>query len=182
MAGVAVNEVTEAADVGFGSFYNHFPSKEAIYAALIDDVFDDFGNALDRIADHVTDPAEVLAASVRYTITRAIAEPVWGRFLVQTGLSPRGLSGGLGRRMARDIGIGVASGRFKAEDQLLVSIAVGSTVLGAITLALELPNKKSRNTVAERTADVLLRILGLTPKQASTIARRPLPKLNGSKV
>ena len=32
MEGVAINEITEAADVGFGSFYNHFESKEAIYA------------------------------------------------------------------------------------------------------------------------------------------------------
>ncbi|EUC21006.1 regulatory protein TetR, partial [Burkholderia sp. BT03] len=31
MEGVAINEITEAADVGFGSFYNHFESKEAIY-------------------------------------------------------------------------------------------------------------------------------------------------------
>ena len=29
MEGVAINEITEAADVGFGSFYNHFESKEA---------------------------------------------------------------------------------------------------------------------------------------------------------
>jgi len=34
MEGVAINEITEAADVGFGSFYNHFESKEAIYAVL----------------------------------------------------------------------------------------------------------------------------------------------------
>src|SRR5258708_39986734 len=32
MEGVAVNEITEAADVGFGSFYNHFESKESIFA------------------------------------------------------------------------------------------------------------------------------------------------------
>src|SRR5262245_42665756 len=29
--GVAINEITEAADVGFGSFYNHFESKDAIH-------------------------------------------------------------------------------------------------------------------------------------------------------
>src|SRR5690349_18112328 len=32
MEGVAINEITETGDVGFGSFYNHFESKEAIYA------------------------------------------------------------------------------------------------------------------------------------------------------
>jgi AcrR family transcriptional regulator len=41
--GVAINEITEAADVGFGSFYNYFESKEAIYQALVDSVFEEFG-------------------------------------------------------------------------------------------------------------------------------------------
>src|SRR6478735_3904550 len=39
MEAVAINEITETADVGFGSFYNHFESKEAIYAAVIGTVF-----------------------------------------------------------------------------------------------------------------------------------------------
>jgi Transcriptional regulator len=34
MDSVAINDITEAADVGFGSFYNHFGSKEGIFTAL----------------------------------------------------------------------------------------------------------------------------------------------------
>src|ERR1700692_1340496 len=49
MEGVAINEITEAADVGFGSFYNHFESKEAIYATLVDNVFEEFADMLDRL-------------------------------------------------------------------------------------------------------------------------------------
>jgi AcrR family transcriptional regulator len=60
MEGVAINEITEAADVGFGSFYNHFESKEAIYAALLDWVFEDFADALDRLVRDLADPAEVI--------------------------------------------------------------------------------------------------------------------------
>ena len=30
-----INEITEEADVGFGSFYNHFDSKEAIVEAVL---------------------------------------------------------------------------------------------------------------------------------------------------
>src|SRR6516225_8009880 len=71
MEGVAINEITEAADVGFGSFYNHFESKEAIYAALMDRVFEDFADALDRLVRNVADPAEVIAISVRHTLLRA---------------------------------------------------------------------------------------------------------------
>jgi AcrR family transcriptional regulator len=47
--GVAVNEITKTADVGFGSFYNHFDSKEAIHAAAFGTVFEVFGDALARL-------------------------------------------------------------------------------------------------------------------------------------
>src|SRR5258708_40268211 len=62
----AIQEITDAADVGFGSFYNHFPSKEAIIDAVIEDSLETFGDALDHIADTVSDPAEVFAASTRH--------------------------------------------------------------------------------------------------------------------
>ena len=76
MEAVAINEITEAADVGFGSFYNHFESKEAIYAALLDWVFEEFGDALDRLVRDIADPAEVISVCVRHTMLRARREPV----------------------------------------------------------------------------------------------------------
>ncbi|MFP3590175.1 TetR/AcrR family transcriptional regulator, partial [Paraburkholderia sp. SIMBA_055] len=75
MDGVTINEITEAADVGFGSFYNHFESKEAIYAILVDNVFEDFADMLDRLAGGLSDPAEVIAVSVRHTVMRARRDP-----------------------------------------------------------------------------------------------------------
>src|SRR6516225_8787809 len=60
----SIQEITDAADVGFGSFYNHFASKEAIAEAVMEEAIESFGDAADRIADVVADPAEVLAASV----------------------------------------------------------------------------------------------------------------------
>ncbi|MGF6483614.1 AcrR family transcriptional regulator [Paraburkholderia sp. JPY419] len=71
MEGMAINEITEAAGVGFGSFYNHFESKEAIYATLVDNVFEEFANMLDRLTGGVSDLAEVVAVSVRHTVLRA---------------------------------------------------------------------------------------------------------------
>ncbi|MBV8047377.1 MAG: TetR/AcrR family transcriptional regulator, partial [Paludibacterium sp.] len=87
MEGVTINEITEAADVGFGSFYNHFESKEAIYAALTEWVFEAFADRLDRLVRHLEDPAEVIAVCTRHTLLRARREPVWGRFLLREGFS-----------------------------------------------------------------------------------------------
>jgi AcrR family transcriptional regulator len=187
MEGVAINEITEAADVGFGSFYNHFESKEAIYATLVDNVFEEFANTLDRLAGGVSDPAEVVAVSVRHTVVRARHDPVWGRFLIREGFSARTLSRGLGQRLLRDIGNGIAAKRFAVADPFIAFLAVGGTVLSAIAAELNFvaPGAPAADVLAElgfdgehfpeRTAAMLLQTLGLKRAEAERIATRPLP-------
>lgn len=188
MDGVAINEITEAADVGFGSFYNHFESKEAIYNELTHSVFEEFAQSLDGLAKDVDDPAWAVAFSVRLTLQRARREPVWGQFLVREGYSTRALSRGLGQFLLRDIMRGIAAKRFKVPDLLMSFIAVGSTVLGAIaadgqTSSLKGPQAAEfrklglqLDDIPERTAAMAMMILGLPQKEAETIARLPLPR------
>ena len=111
-----IQEITDSADVGFGSFYNHFESKTAIVQAIMDETVESYGDVLDHIADAVQDPAEILAASVRYVVMRGCEAPAWGWFLIRASLTMEALRVGLGRRMARDIRAGVESGRFRAGD------------------------------------------------------------------
>ncbi len=186
MDGVAINEITEAADVGFGSFYNHFDSKEAIHAELMREVLNSFGETMDHISNNLEDPAEILSTAVRYAVQRSADNPVWGRFLIQTALSADILSG-LGQYMLRDIQRGIASGRFKLKDPLMAFTSVGGTVIGALTAQMEFaPADSTAKKVAqqlglnlenipERTASTVLQILGLTNEQADEVAHRPLP-------
>ena len=44
-----VLEITQAADVGMGSFYNHFDSKEELFEAAVADVLDAHGALLDQL-------------------------------------------------------------------------------------------------------------------------------------
>src|SRR3989442_13793575 len=104
----SIQEITDTADVGFGPFYNHFATKEAIAEAVMEEAIESFGDAADRLAERIEDPAEVLAASVRHAVARAAADEAWGWFLVRTALARAGgLRRGLGRHLARDIRIGV---------------------------------------------------------------------------
>ncbi|TCK84033.1 TetR/AcrR family transcriptional regulator [Paraburkholderia sp. BL9I2N2] len=187
MEGVAINEITEAADVGFGSFYNHFESKEAIHAALTDQVFEDFADTLERLAGDLSDPAEVISVSVRHTLLRARREPVWGQFLIREGLSPHALNRGLGQRLSRDIRKGIAAKRFSIADPLMALLSVGGTVLAAIAVDLygDAPIGPEISALGElglrskdfpeRAATALLQTLGIGRAEANRIARRPLP-------
>jgi AcrR family transcriptional regulator len=187
MEGVAINEITEAADVGFGSFYNHFESKEAIYATLVDSVFEEFADTLDRLASGLSDPAEVISVSVRHTLMRARREPVWGQFLVREGFSARVFSRGLGQRLLRDIQRGIAANRFVVADPFIGFLSVGGTVLAAVSAELNFiaPGAPAAGRLkelgfsgehfAERTAATLLQTLGLKRAEAEKVAKRPLP-------
>src|ERR1700736_5582042 len=62
---VPVLEITQAADVGMGSFYNHFDSKEELFQAAVNEVLDELGAILDKLTDEGEDPAETFARSFR---------------------------------------------------------------------------------------------------------------------
>ncbi len=189
MHGVAINEITEAADVGFGSFYNHFESKEAIYDAVVDGVFDNFADSIEGVITDISDPAEVIAVSTRYTMTRALREPLWGQFLVREGFSSRSVDRGLGRRLLRDIRTGVAAKRLDVPDLLMSFVSVAGTALGAVSVALQLGSVRgprssifkelgsSLEGLPERTASVHLQVLGVGRTEAQEIACRPLPAM-----
>jgi AcrR family transcriptional regulator len=185
MEGVAINEITEAADVGFGSFYNHFESKEAIYAALVDRVFGQFRVALDRLVQDIADPAEIVSVSARHTLLKSRRERVWGQFLVREGLSALAFERSLGERILRDIENGVKAKRFPADDVLMMWISAGGTVLAAVFVELQSGSSQaelkrqgfSSDGLPERTAAAVLRILGLDQAEAEAVSRRPLPSI-----
>lgn len=177
---VAINEITEAADVGFGTFYNHFSSKEEIYTCIVNWVFEAFADALERSLDSVSDSAEIISASIRHTMNRAKEDPLWGRFLVREGMSSRSMrgGGGLAGRLNRDIAQGLKIGRFQASDSFVTFISVGATVLGAIVAELDAmgdeKEAKLMEALPERTATLVLTILGIDEAEATKIATAPL--------
>jgi len=184
MEGVAINEITEAADVGFGSFYNYFASKKDIYDEVIVTVFESFGDALDQIARDLEDPAEVISVSIRHTLIRSRQDRLWGQFLVREGMSDRARTHGLGPRLLRDLRKGVDGGRFKIPDLDMAFITIGGGVLAVVAAQVQLaardaagpsPSRKRGADIPERAAATLLHALGLTSADANAVARRPLP-------
>jgi hypothetical protein len=135
----------------------------------------------------LSDPAEVIAVSVRHTLLRAYREPVWGQLLIREGLSPRALSKGLGQRLLRDSEKGVSVRRFVVADRLMSVVSVIGTVLAGVAAELHLaasPKRTARarkvlrsreEKFAQRTAAIVLQAFGLTRVEAERIARRPLP-------
>ncbi len=82
-----VLEITQAADVGMGSFYNHFESKEELFEAAITDVLDVHAGLLDAYTKSFEDPAEAFACSYRLTGWMFRRRPQESRVLLSSGLA-----------------------------------------------------------------------------------------------
>lgn len=186
--GVAINEITERADVGFGTFYNHFPSKEAIYEALIHQVFDDFADDIDVQTKDMDDPAAILALSVQLSMARAAQDELWGRLLMRESLTPAALTRGLGQRLTRDILIGVQQKRFASDDVVATFVSVSGTVIMGI-LAQQIagdpasPMHQLSNIMGTdmkdlgpRIAASVLTTLGLSAEEARQVAAAAKPE------
>jgi AcrR family transcriptional regulator len=169
-----ISEITDAAGVGVGSFYNHFETKEDLLEAVIADTFEAHGAALDRIHEGKTDVAEIFAQNIRLTVRLVDRDPVWGGFVVRTGLYVPELRSSLGSRLARDLRQGFDAGRFASYDEATTVAAIGGALLGVMRTKLtgELPRDADRFLAEE-----LLRLLGLRPAEAAEIAGRRLPSL-----
>ncbi len=167
-----ISEITDEAGVGVGSFYNHFATKEELLEAVISDTFEAHGAALDRIHEGKDDIAEILAQNIRLTVRMVDHDPIWGWFAVRTGLYAPQLQTSLGGRLARDLRRGFDAGRFASYDEQTTVAAFGGALLGVMRAKLEtgLPRDADRFLAEE-----LLRLLGLTPREAEEIAGRRLP-------
>lgn len=173
-----VLEITQAADVGMGSFYNHFDSKDELFAAAITDVLDAHGAMLDRLTAAIEDPAETFAASFRITGRLFRRRPRECEILLASGLPLLSSDRGLAPRALRDIKAGVAAGRFRVDDPELALAMAGGALLGLGKLLRDNPDRDDARAADAVTEDVL-RLFGLSAAEAHEVCERPLPDVWG---
>lgn len=174
-------EITQAADVGMGSFYNHFETKEQLFDAAVEDVMDSYGQLLDDLTGDIEDPAEVFACSFRLTGRLQRSEPELSRVFLNNVLRLLSSESGLAPRARRDIQAAVDAGRFDVEDlDLAVAISAGA-LLGLGQLLHDQPERDVEETT-DRATEELLRMFGLTAAAARRLCRIPLPEAGVSRV
>jgi AcrR family transcriptional regulator len=177
---VPILELTQAADVGMGSFYNHFDSREQLFQAAVEDALDRYGALLDELTVGLDDPAHVFAQSFRLTGRLHRRNPELSKVLLNNGLVLAGSDRGLAPRARRDIEDGVRAGRFSVRDPELAMVTVAGAALCLGQLLHDRP-KRDDAEAADRVTEDLLRLLGLPPGDAHEICQRPLPDLDGAR-
>ncbi|WP_329393096.1 TetR/AcrR family transcriptional regulator [Streptomyces lydicus] len=176
---VSIQEITEAADVGFGSFYNHFKDKAELFEAAVETTLAEHAALVDELLAGYDDPAEVFATSVRLTGRLQRAHPATVRILLHSGTSYLLSEHGIAPSVLRDLRAAAADGQFDIDDPELALATVGGAMLGLLQL-LEARPEMDAGKAADRLALDLLRMFGLTRKAAEKIVSRPLPELSVS--
>lgn len=174
---VPILEITQTADVGMGSFYNHFATKEQLFDAAVEDVMDAYGQLLDRVTSDIEEPDEVFAASFRLTGRLHRREPELSRVLLNNALRLLSAPNGLAPRARRDIEAATRAGRFEVAD---LDVAVTMTAGALIALGQLLHDQPDREVDAttDRVTEDLLRMLGVSAQEAQRICALPLPELD----
>lgn len=127
----SIADITAAADVGFGSFYNHFEDKPALFAAAVEQVLEQMGETLDGVSPRSDDPVQIFCDAVRRTGRAAVSHRQAAEIVDRSGFALLDAPGGLGPRARRDLAAAVDAGRLEIED-LSLATAMTAGVLFAL--------------------------------------------------
>jgi AcrR family transcriptional regulator len=175
---VSIQEITETAGVGFGSFYNHFENKDQLWGAAVSDTLRVHGEFVAALTADIDDPAEVFCVGMRLTGRLQREFPHLARVLIHT--DPATLMadrGGLIAHAERDLEAAIACGRFDLTDtDFAIHLTAGA--LQAIVAMLDARPELDADAVADEFAVRILRAFGLSAADAAALVARPLPDLN----
>ena len=170
----SIQEITDEADIGFGSFYNHFDSKEQLFQTASEEVVERWGQMIDRASAGITDPAELFAVGLRISGRLGWTHPDIAGFLTGAGLDVLDGRRGLTPRALRDIQAGQAAGRFTVPDAEIALSAVVGGLLGLLRTSQRYPERVNEMTV-DQLAEAILRLLGVPADEAVRLVTLPLP-------
>lgn len=174
---VSVQEIADEAGVGFGSFYNHFDTKEELFAEAVAGVLDDWGELRDAVVRGIDDPAEVFATSFRMIGRMQRDLPELVRVILHQGMSVLLTDRGLRPRALADLRRGIDTGRFTVPDAEMALMMSGGVLLGLVQLLDAYPGLDDA-TVSDDYARHVLLMLGVERQDAEDIVGLPLPTIS----
>ncbi len=171
---ITIQDITDAADIGHGTFYLHFKTKNDVLVPIIKQRAEYWDNKVQENLGDREDPAEVLAFAARHMGRIALEDPLWRWFLAHSGVPVEDMRQAVGRFGARDFGKGLMSGRFQVPDLTVGTSFIFGAYVNTLLTSLSL---EDTGTAIDQMVEMMLRVVGLSPEEAHDIAHAPLPAL-----
>lgn len=171
---ITIQDITDAADVGLGTFYNYFESKNELFEGILQELNDQFLSELDEIQAGIKDPAFRFVLTLRHALDCIIAETPWAWFLVQSGLPSDDFIERNSVRIEREIKLAADAGRFEVDDPRFALLLMRgmSTNLGQI----ERFGYQLNEELIAKALRYALRMLGMANDEAAVLASMPMPE------
>ncbi len=172
-----INEITEEADVGFGSFYNYFKSKEEIAHAVFVAQNSELGEQFDLLNINVFDPRRKLSRNILRMAEKTRQDPVFGWFHLHARTALQDVRSVFWGRMMANLKSGLREGEYSFRDAKIT----GDILFGAIFAMMRSILEGRVDESAERqVVELVMRMLGVPHDEAAALACEALPEKGGS--
>jgi AcrR family transcriptional regulator len=172
--GLRIADITDRADVGFGSFYTYFETKDEIVEAILADTLTGLAESVITTAGQLEDPAEQMSVAIRRIIRIAYDDPELASVLISLNRAEARFETMILPQAQRVLQNGLTTGRFTIGDlPTILTMAIAAS-LAVITGIVE---HRLGDTADITCAQALLHTVGLDRDEAAQIANHPLPRL-----
>ncbi|MHB8693109.1 MAG: TetR/AcrR family transcriptional regulator [Solirubrobacteraceae bacterium] len=169
-----IADITDRADVGFGSFYTYFQTKDEIVEAIVADTITSLAESVIHMTGRLEDPAEQMSVAIRRIVRVAYDDPELASVLISLNRAEARFETMILPQARSVLENGLASGRFTINDLPTVLTMAIAASLSVITGIVE---RRLGDNADITCAQTLLHTVGLDRSEAVRIANLPLPPL-----
>ncbi len=169
-----MQEIAELADVGAGTVYSYFKSKDELAIAVMERLMHDLALRIEAVTDTFTDPAQVYAFGIRTVIEAATTDIRWRQLLYRSEVIADAMHRMMGPFAIRDLENATKAGRFKVKDASLTFKMAAHAIVGSCLAITQ------GETSADATNEIVVRSLcmtGIGEAEAIELANRERPPL-----
>ena len=169
-----MQEIAELADVGAGTVYSYFKSKDDLAIAVMERLMYDLALRIEAVTNSFTDPAQVYAFGVRTVIETATTDHRWKQLLYRSEVIADAMHRRMGPFAIRDLENATKAGRFKVKDASLTFKMAAHAIVGACLSITQ------GEFSSDSTEEVIVRTLcmaGVDEAEAIDLAGRERPPL-----
>jgi len=107
-----IKDITDRADIGFGTFYNYFIDKDAVARGVLDCMIHNLGERIEVATAHLRgiDTALQIGAANRLVLRSAMSDPIWRWWALRPDLLFDRMSKGLGPFAIEDVRQSIEAG------------------------------------------------------------------------
>lgn len=170
-----MQEIAERADVGAGTVYNYFKSKDDLAVAVLENIMERLAERIEDVTDTFSDSAQVYAFGIRKVIETATGDVRWKQLLHRSEVMADALYRRMGPYPMRDMHLATEAGRFNVSDPALVWRLTSHAIVG---FALDITKSGLPSSSIDEAVIRLLCMTGIPIEDATELAARPCPPLS----